>query len=87
MLGAKYENGRKLDEVSNSRPLSVSSPIRGFLQMSFKVPFLLGLLVIHLKHLLWFTLLKDIFTPEFLRKAHAFFAKPDELVTEFPAEV
>ena len=55
--------------------------------MSFKVPFLLGLLVIHLKHLFWFTLLKDIFTPEFLRKAHAFFAKSDELVTEFSAEV
>ena len=81
------ENGRKLDEVSNSRPLSVSSPARGFFQMSFKVPFLLGLLVVHLKHPLWLPLQKDIFTPEFLRKAHAFFAKPDELVTEFSAEV
>ena len=55
--------------------------------MSFKVPFLLGLLVIHLKHLLWLPLQKDIFTPEFLRKAHAFFTEPDELVTEFPAEI
>ena len=81
------ENGRKLDEVSNSRPLSASSPTRGFLQMSFKVTIFLGLLVIHLKHPLWLPLLKDIFTPEFLRKAHAFFAKPDELVTEFSAEV
>ena len=81
------ENGRELDEVSNFRPLSVSSPIGGFLQMSFKVPFLLGLLVIHLKHLLWLPLLKDIFTAEFLRKAHAFFTEPDELVTEFPAEI
>lgn len=53
----------------------------------FKVPFLLSLLVIHLKHPLWLPLLKDIFTPEFLRKAHAFFAKSDELVTEFPAEI
>ena len=60
---------------------------KSILQMSFKVPFLLGLLVIHLKHPLWHPLLKDIFTPEFLRNAHAFFAKPDELVTEFPAEV
>ena len=55
--------------------------------MSFKVPFLLGLLVIHLKYPFWLLLLKDIFTPEFLRKAHAFFAKPDELVTEFSAVV
>lgn len=81
------ENGRKLDELSNSRPLSLSSPARGFFQMSFKVPFLLGLLVIHLKHPLWLPLQKDIFTPEFLRKAHAFFTEPDELVTEFSAEV
>ena len=43
--------------------------------------------VIHLKHLFWFTLLKYIFTPEFLRKADAFFAKSDELVPEFSAEV
>ena len=62
-------------------------PARYFFQMSFKFTFLLGLLVIHLKHLFWFTLLKDIFTPEFLRKAHAFFAKSDELVPEFSAEV
>ena len=55
--------------------------------MSFKVPFLLGLLVIHLKHPLWFAILKDIFTPEFLRKAQTLFAKSDELVTEFSAEV
>lgn len=81
------ENGRKLDEVSNSRPLSASSPTRGFLQMSFKVPIFPGLLVIKLKHPLWLPLLKDIFTPEFLRKAQTFFAKPDELVPEFTAEV
>ena len=81
------ENGRKLDELSNSRPLSLSSPARGFFQMSFKVPFLLGLLVIHLKHPLWFPHLKDIFTPEFFRKAQTLFAKSDELVTEFSAEV
>ena len=42
------ENGRKLDEVSNFRPLSLSSPTRGFFQMSVKVPFLLGLLVIQI---------------------------------------
>ena len=87
MLGEEYESGRKLDEVSNFRPLSLSSPTRGFLQMSFKVTFLLGLLVIHLKHPLWFPVLKDIFTPEFLRKAQTLFAKSDELVTEFSAEV
>ena len=81
------ENGRKLDEVSNSRPLLASSPTRGFLQMPFKVTIFLGLLVIHLKYLLWLPLQKDIFTPEFLRKAHAFFTEPDELVTEFSAEV
>ena len=55
--------------------------------MPFKITIFLGLLIIHLKHLLGLPLQKDIFTPEFLRKAHAFFAKPDELVTEFPAEV
>ena len=82
-----FFEGRKLDEVSNSRLLSLSSTTRGFLQMSFKVPFLLSLLVIHLKYPLWLPLLKDIFTPEFLRKAHAFFTEPDELVTEFSAEV
>ena len=65
----------------------LSSPARDFFQMSFKVPFLLSLLVIHLKYPLWLPLLKDIFTPEFLRKAQTLFAKSDELVTEFPAEV
>ena len=55
--------------------------------MLVKVPFLLSLLVIQFKHLFWFTLLKYIFTPEFLRKADAFFAKSDELVPEFTAEV
>ena len=55
--------------------------------MSFNVPFLLGLLVIHLKHPFGLPLLKDIFTLEFLRKAQTLFAKSDELVTKFPAEV
>ena len=87
MLGEEYENERKLDEVSNSRPLALSSPTRGFFHMPFKVTIFLGLLVIHLKHPLWFPIMKDIFTPEFLRKEQTLFAKSDELVTEFSAEV
>ena len=69
------------------RPLSVSSPTVDIFQVLLKVPFFLNLPVIHLKHLFWFTLLKYIFTPEFLRKADAFFAKSDELMPEFSAEV
>ena len=55
--------------------------------MLLNVTLFLSLLVIHLKHPLWLSLLKDIFTPEFLRKAQTLFAKSDELVTEFSAEV
>jgi hypothetical protein len=39
-----------------------------------KIQIFLDMLVIQLKHLLWLPLLKDIFTPEFLRKAQTFFA-------------
>jgi hypothetical protein len=81
------ENGRKLENYSNFRPLSESFPAGHGLDVPLKVPFLLGLLVIHLKHPLWLPLLKYIFTPEFLRKAQTLFAKSDELVTKFSAEV
>jgi hypothetical protein len=55
--------------------------------MPTKISVFLSVLIVKLKHLHRLILQKDIFTPEFLRKAYAFFAKPDELVTEFPAEV